>query len=367
MRLRTSLTVVTVATSLLLTACGGDTGDGPDTAGDATSQDAGEAGADRDDEPDADAGDDATDDAGGDASDDADEVGSVTLAGSNGDVDLEAPAERIVALEWTYVEDLLALGVQPVGVADREGYETWVDVEPELDDDVADVGTRQEPSLESIAALDPDLIIGAEFRHEPIIDQLEAIAPTVLFDPYPAPDGDLTQFTEMTETFTTIATAANRTDEAEQVLSDVEATFDDITAELDEADLAGQGIAMAQGFTSEEAPTIRMFTENAMAVEIVTRLGLTNAWPGEPEPYGFNTVDAETLTRIDDDAFFLYVAQDDDNIFTGALADNPVWQDLDFVQADRVRALGPDTWLFGGPLSAEVLARDIADALTDGA
>ncbi len=29
---------------------------------------------------------------------------------------------RIVALEWVYVENLLALGIQPVGVADIDGY-----------------------------------------------------------------------------------------------------------------------------------------------------------------------------------------------------------------------------------------------------
>ena len=34
--------------------------------------------------------------------------------------------QRIVALEWTYVEDLLALGLQPIGVADIEGYHDWV-------------------------------------------------------------------------------------------------------------------------------------------------------------------------------------------------------------------------------------------------
>src|SRR5690242_17122902 len=36
--------------------------------------------------------------------------------------------QRVVALEWTYVEDLLALGVQPVGIADIEGYKAWVKI-----------------------------------------------------------------------------------------------------------------------------------------------------------------------------------------------------------------------------------------------
>src|SRR5690606_18466930 len=53
---------------------------------------------------------------------------------------IESIPERVVVLEWTYAEDLLALGIQPVGVADVAGYEAWVNVEPELGDDVVDVG-----------------------------------------------------------------------------------------------------------------------------------------------------------------------------------------------------------------------------------
>ena len=35
---------------------------------------------------------------------------------------------RIVALEWVYVENLLALGIQPIGVADIGGYKRFVDI-----------------------------------------------------------------------------------------------------------------------------------------------------------------------------------------------------------------------------------------------
>lgn len=287
----------------------------------------------------------------------------ITVEAANGAIELDAPAEDVVALEWTYVEDLLAAGVQPVGAADVAGYEQWVDVQPALDASVTDVGDRQEPSLESIAALDPDLIIGVQFRHEPILDQLEAIAPTVLFNPYPELDAGVSQFEEMTQTFTTIAAAVGRSEQAETVLDQMQATFDEVGVELAAAQLDTQRFALAQGFTAEEAATIRMFTSNAMAVEIIENLGLENAWPGEPDPFGFNTVDIEALTQVGD-AHFLYVAQEEDNIFTGALADNPIWQDLEFVQQERIHPLGGDTWLFGGPLSAEVLARDVAEVLT---
>jgi ABC-type Fe3+-hydroxamate transport system substrate-binding protein len=286
----------------------------------------------------------------------------VTIEGVNGSVELERPAERVVALEWTYAEDLVAAGVQPAGVADVAGYDEWVGA-PALDESVTDVGTRQEPSLESIAALEPDLIVGVQFRHEPILEQLEAIAPTVLFNPYPAGDGAPTQLEEMEQTFREIATAVGREEQAEEVLQEMEETFADAAEQLAAADLPTERVALAQGFTAEQVPTVRMFTDNAMAVEILGQLGLENAWPGEPDPYGFTAVDVEALTQVGD-TMFLYIAPAEDNIFTGALADNQVWQNLPFVAADRVRALDEATWLFGGPLSAQEVATETVAALT---
>lgn len=128
--------------------------------------------------------------------------GTVVVEDVRGEVELPAPAERVVALEWTYVEDLLAVGVQPVGVADIDGYDAYVTAGPRLDEDVVDVGTRQEPSLEAIAALEPDLIVTDRNRAEANLTALEQIAPVLLFDPY---DGD--QLETMREDFTALATA----------------------------------------------------------------------------------------------------------------------------------------------------------------
>ena len=61
----------------------------------------------------------------------------------------------------------LAVGVQPVGMADIQEYHNWVNIDAELSAmTLYDVGGRQEPNLEAIAALEPDLIIGVSFRHD---------------------------------------------------------------------------------------------------------------------------------------------------------------------------------------------------------
>ena len=105
-----------------------------------------------------------------------DTQGGLTVTDSRGQVSLEGPAKKVVALEWTYAEDLLAVGVEPVGVADIKGYHDWITAGPRLDDGVKEVGTRQQPSLETIRALEPDLIITSKHRAEANIDDLEKIA-----------------------------------------------------------------------------------------------------------------------------------------------------------------------------------------------
>lgn len=382
------MAIVLVLLLLVVAACGDDDDDngGDDQQPTATEQTSGSEPSATESSDEATAGDDASDDAteaddGSATADDSastpadaatsestepessGDSGTRTVEHALGSLEIEGVPQTIVVLEWTYAEDLLALGVQPAGVADVEGYNTWVNVEPALADDVVDIGTRQEPSLESIAALEPDLIIGVQFRHEPIYDQLSAIAPTLLFNPYPE-DRSITQLDEMEQTFMAIATAVDREDEGQQVLDDMHAHFEDAKEQIRAANIDDDGdeFSLAQAFTSEDTTQIRMFTDNSMAVQIFEAIGLENEWDGEWDAFGFNTVGIEALTEVDDD-FFFYVAQDDDNPFEGAWADNPVWLDLDFVQDDEVFPLGGDTWLFGGPLSAELIVDKVVAAL----
>jgi iron complex transport system substrate-binding protein len=109
----------------------------------------------------------------------------ITIEHDFGSTTITAPAQRIVVLEWVYAENLLALGVMPVGMADIDGYNNWVKIEPQLDETVVDVGTRQEPNLEVIAELQPDLIIAPSFRVSANYEALSAIAPTITFNSYP--------------------------------------------------------------------------------------------------------------------------------------------------------------------------------------
>jgi ABC-type Fe3+-hydroxamate transport system substrate-binding protein len=292
----------------------------------------------------------------------AEEAEPVTIQGTNGEVELDAPAKKVVVLEWTYAEDLLAVGVQPAGMADISDYENYVNIEPQLDETVVDVGGRQEPNLEAIAALEPDLIIGVSFRHDAMIEQLETIAPTVIFNPYPE-DESIDLYQEMETTFLEIAKAVGKTTEGEQVLVDLEAQYEEKAAELEAADLKTKDVILTLAYSGAQAPEIRVFTPNSMASIILERIGLNNVHePDQFEIFGSSTFNVEGLVKYED-ANYLYTVPEEDNIYENQLKGNPVWENLAFVKEGRTYDLGADTWLYGGPLSAETLMNQITDVL----
>ncbi|MCP3026358.1 ABC transporter substrate-binding protein [Halobacillus sp. A5] len=289
---------------------------------------------------------------------------SVTVEDATGEKTIEGTPENVVVLEWSYAEELQALGMEPSGVADLDSYGDWVDVGQPFSEEVEDVGTRQEPSLEAISRLEPDLIIGVDFRHEEIAEDLEEIAPTLMFAPYSEESAE-NQFDSMLDEFDTIAEAVDREEEADEAVNDMEQTFEDQRARLEEAGQEDMNYVMTQAFTAQNTPTLRLFTDNSMVANVMDELGMNNDYESEElELYGYTETTVESLQNYQDSNFF-YIVQDEDNIFNEELDGNPVWEDLDFVQEDRLYQMPGSTWTFGGPLSAEVLAEQVVDSIVE--
>jgi iron complex transport system substrate-binding protein len=284
---------------------------------------------------------------------------AIVLDTAQGKVSLDKPATKVVTLEWTYTEELVALGVTPVGNADNKGYGTWITAKgAALTGNVTDVGTRNEPSLEKIRSLQPDLIVIDNDRSKANLKQLQEIAPVVSFTYTTKP-----QLQTMKKNFTELAKAVGKQDKAAEVNQQIDAKAADLKGRLDKAGKGGLKYAVAQGFTANGTATVRMLTDDAIAPQVLNLAGLKNGWKGEPDAWGMTTVGVEGLTKVEDDATFLYVAAEKDNPFTGALAGNAVWKGLDFVKNDKALPLDPGTWLFGGPLSALHILDETGKAL----
>ncbi len=112
----------------------------------------------------------------------------LTVATATGDTTIEKKPERVVTLGNPAFENVLALGVDPVGasvnnieklpyLAEYAGHEA-------INGELADVYAN-EINYEGILALTPDLIVAPawpQFKDKAVVAKLEQIAPTLVFD-----------------------------------------------------------------------------------------------------------------------------------------------------------------------------------------
>lgn len=290
--------------------------------------------------------------------------GPVSITDDRGEtVELDAPATRVVSLEWMQTEMLTSLGVTPVGAADVAGYTSWVGTVVPLSGEPEDVGTRGEPSVEAIAGLEPDLIVGVTSSvPEGAMEQMERIAPVALFDGADASD----PLGYVEQTFRSIATLVGQDDAADDVMAASQATIDENAAAIADAGLEGTPVVFASPYAEGANVTIRMHGPRTAFQAVADEMGLTAAWqdPGD-DAYGLSYVDVEGLTVLPEDTRFLYWGNDDeDDVVATTLSGNAVWQSLPFVQQDHVHRAGVGIWAYGGPESLAGWSDDLVAQLT---
>jgi iron complex transport system substrate-binding protein len=305
-----------------------------------------------------------TDEPTSDASTTAAAGDAVSITDDRGEtVELDAPATRVVSLEWMQTEMLTSLDVTPVGAADVEGYTSWVGTVVPLEGEPEDVGTRGEPSVEAIAALEPDLIIGVTSSiPEGAMEQMERIAPVALFDGASAED----PIGYVEQTFRSVATLVGEDEKADEVVAAAEAKVTENAAAIAEAGLEGTPIVFASPYAEGANVSIRMHGPRSSFQAVADAMGLTAATtdPGD-DAYGLSYVDVEGLTALPAETRFLYWGNDsEDDVVETVLASNPVWQSLPFVQQGHVSRAGVGIWAYGGPESLAGWSDDLVAQLT---
>lgn len=294
------------------------------------------------------------------AASDGASAAAISITDDRGEtIELDGPATKVVALEWNTAENLVALGVMPIGVADVEGYTTWVSAE-KLDDTVTDVGTRGEPSIDAIAGLAPDLVLTTSDLSESAIAQIEEFAPVLVVRGANADDA----IGQMKKNLNNIATATGTEDTATELIDGFDAKVAEGKAAFDAAGLTGTEFFMNDAWASSGQVSIRPFAQGALLSEITEELGLKNAWTGEGDAdYGLGSTDVEGLTALGD-VNFIYIATEGMDVYQNELATNAVWTSLPFVQSGKVHRLADGIWMFGGPSSMNDYIDAVVAALT---
>ncbi|HJX79289.1 iron-siderophore ABC transporter substrate-binding protein [Glutamicibacter sp.] len=283
-------------------------------------------------------------------------------------LELDKPAERVVVLEWQEIEDALSLCVTPVGVASPDGYSTYVTAE-ELPEGVASVGERGEPDLDSIYALDPDLIIVDAFSEEdPVLSQLDkGDVPVLAVKGNDSAD----PIGNMKNVFSQVAEATGRTERATAVLNEFDAHLAQKKQEVSDVKLETTDFLFFDGWVDGSNLTIRPYTDGALFTELGKELGLSPAWNddinksfgsgGVNKEYGLAQTDIEGLAGVGD--VNLFYSNDAGTGWTAELESSEIWNNLTAVKEGRTFQF-PNIWGAGGPKSTSQAVDAFTDALT---
>lgn len=263
-----------------------------------------------------------------------------------------AAPPRVVTLEWTSTEIALSLGISPVGCAEPSGYRTWVNVDTDKLGAVADLGRRQQPSLEAIRKLQPDLILSSRFRHASLASALGDIAPTHLLDDQD--DGDM--LAAVYRSVTQAGAALGRAEEAAALLARFDENIEGLRNRY-AAKIAGQTLILAQPLPG--VPRLRIFAPNSAAVMLMQRIGFVPGFDIVPQPFGFTTIDLEGLASLDGQTTLVILAE----AIPEDLRSAPLWPVLPIVVQDNVRVTGRQVWPFGSTASLQRLVGEIASQL----
>lgn len=277
----------------------------------------------------------------------------------------EGTATRVVALEWEQAEIYTSLGIDLVGVADVEGYTSWVGNSVPLIGEPADVGTRGEPSVETIAELDPDLIVGSPSSiPDAVRGQLDQVAPILLLGTSNTGTDD-PPLERMEHVITTFASTVDKGAEGEELFSGFLDTLDENAERIADAGVEGTPATFTAIYEDAGSLVFRLEGEGAATWAVFERLGLESAYGGETEEYGIAYSDIEGLTEFPDDAWLFHWANSDsDDPVETQLSGNSVWDGLPMVEQDHVRGVADGVWLYGGPTSLGLFSDEVTEVLT---
>jgi iron complex transport system substrate-binding protein len=276
---------------------------------------------------------------------------AVTVNDSRGPHQIETPPERVVALDWPIVEQLLELDVAPVAIADDDGYNTWV-VRPELPPGTESVGLRHEPNLERLSELKPDLIIISD-EQIAFADTLERIAPVLHFDSFSINHDNAVQARQV---YLELAKVFGREDLAKARLADLDTRLDTLKQQIHEHFKGAVPKVVSTRLL--DSAHVRVYGANSMAAAALTALGIESAFPQPRSEWGFVLKRVEDLGVITDGVVL------DIGPFPAAeeLFPTPLWKAMPFVRVGHFAPVRP-SWTYGGAFSVGYLAESFTESL----
>ncbi|MGX6396878.1 ABC transporter substrate-binding protein [Rothia kristinae] len=261
-----------------------------------------------------------------------------TVKGFRGDVTIDAAPKKVVVISTGQMDDVLDLGVVPVGTTSAKN----ADAVPEYltkayaDDaealgKIESVGSRTSPNIEKIANLKPDLIlVNNTLKDDSAYESLSGIAPTVV-----------TEGTGVNwkQDYLLVASALGKQQEGEQKLAEY----------TERAKKVGEqaGSDKTISFLRYQPDRIRIWGVSSFVGSIAEDAGLSR-----PETQRFDKtsqdISAEQLDQADGNYLFYGVQGGD----ASDLTKETLWSGLEAVKSDHAFQVDDDEFYLNAGITA---------------
>ncbi|MFD0009058.1 ABC transporter substrate-binding protein [Streptomyces sp. NPDC127178] len=272
-----------------------------------------------------------------------------TVEHAMGETVIDSQPKRVVVLDVGELDNVVSLGIKPVGLAPTEGSPELPSYLKKDAGSPKNVGTINNLNLEAIAGLKPDLILGSQLRAADKYDELSKIAPTV-FSIRPG-------FT-WKENYLLNAAALDKTADAKAKLAAYDKKVDALDAELG-ADKPT--VSMVRYLPDG---VIRLYANASFIGTILKDAGIPRPKNQDIEDLAAE-VSAENIDQADADYIFTGVYGDAKATDKSRAQGNPLWKNLKAVKAGQAYDVPDETWYLGlGVTAADEVLADLEKYLT---
>lgn len=281
---------------------------------------------------------------------------TVNITHHLGETEVSENVEKVVALEFSFVDALNELGVNVAGIADDNDRENLV---ASLKGDLSDytsVGTRLEPDVSAISDLKPDLIIADSDRHKDIIHDLEAVAPTIALKSF---EGN---YQDQIEAFQVIGKATSNEDKANERLQQHKDKMKEYEDDV-KVDKTASTIAAVVTDNKIVAHSVKSYVGQILQT-LGFNLELTKEQEAKYSEYmssEYLEIEATDLAELNPGRLiFMADSENDENV--KSLQSSAHYDKLDAPKTGRVHVVSRNEWAkFRGLSGAEKVAHDLAD------
>ncbi|BAB73912.1 iron-siderophore ABC transporter substrate-binding protein [Anabaena sp. FACHB-709] len=257
--------------------------------------------------------------------------------------------QRVIALDETSMEALLALDLKPIATAQPNIAGSIIQKLGKKAEGIVSLGKDGQPNIEKMVQLNPDLILGFSVSAEQY-KLFSQIAPTVTLD--------YIQFA-WKDALSRIAEIIDKSEQAKILLEQYQQRVKELRTFIN-YNLKEKTVSVSRFYAGNQVPEFRtkysfpgsLLTEVRIPVPEMQNQLTTN----ENQP--LVSVSLERLELLDADVLFVALDPGAEESFQ-KYQNTPLWQKLDVVKNQRVYAVDSGYWIFGNILSANAILDDL--------